>query len=267
MSAAKPKDKVLAAVRPNAAIEARFRKRLLQLIDEMHRSVAYWIVAQYRETPPEIAADATPADALRQAMQGLAKRWKKKFDETAGALSEHYAKGIQERSDAALRAILRKSGFTVRFKPTAAQRDILDATVNENVSLIKSIAAKYLTDVEGAVMRSVQTGRDLGKLSQDLQKTYGVTKRRAALIARDQNNKATGAMNRARQVELGITEAIWVHSSAGETPRPSHLKAGRDRVHYDVRKGWWDPDAQEHILPGQLINCRCTSRSVIPGFI
>ena len=73
-------------------------------------------------------------------------------------------------------------------------------------------------------------------------------------------------MNRARQVELGIKEAVWIHSNAGETPRPTHLKAGRDRVRYDVSKGWWDPAVQEYILPGQLINCRCSSRSVIKGF-
>lgn len=264
----KPKEKVLAPVRANAAVGVQLRKRLDKLIAEMHRSVLYWIAAQYRETPPAMALDdVNPAGALQRRMQELAKRWLKKFDDAAGDLAAYFAEGVQKRSDARLRDLLRKAGIAVRFKATKAQKDVMAATVHEAVSLIKSIPQKYLTDVEGAVMRSVQTGRDLGRLSEELQKTYGVTRRRAATIARDQNNKATAAMNRARQLELGITEAIWVHSAAGKAPRPTHVKAGRDRVRFDVSKGWFDPAVGEHIQPGQLINCRCTSRSVLKGFI
>jgi SPP1 gp7 family putative phage head morphogenesis protein len=136
--------------------------------------------------------------------------------------------------------------------------------VQANVSLIKSIPEEYLKQVEGAVMRSVQTGRDLGKLSKELQKKFGVSKRKAALISRDQNNKATSAFQRARQQELGITKAIWMHSHAGQEPRPSHV--AMNGKEYDINKGMWDRDEQEWIFPGQLINCRCTSKSIIPGF-
>jgi SPP1 gp7 family putative phage head morphogenesis protein len=148
---------------------------------------------------------------------------------------------------------------------TPAMRDIIQATVHENVSLIKSIPRQYLTQVEGLTMRSVQSGRDLGFLAKGLQKQFGVTKKRAALIARDQNNKATTMLNRARQTELGITEAIWVHSSAGKKPRPTHVKMNGKR--YDVSEGMYDSHEGRYVLPGELINCRCTSRSVIPGFV
>jgi SPP1 gp7 family putative phage head morphogenesis protein len=113
-------------------------------------------------------------------------------------------------------------------------------------------------------MRSVQTGRDLGTLAKELQKQYGVTKRRAALISRDQNNKATRALTRARQVEMGIKKALWIHSYAGKKPRPTHLR--NDGKPFDVVKGWYDPAEKKFIHPGELVNCRCTSRSIIPGF-
>lgn len=264
----KPKDKVLPPVRANAAVGALFRKRLDQLIEEMHRSVTHWIAAQYRDTPPAMATDdASPASQLQRAMADLSKRWLKRFDEAATALAEHFAQAAQSRSDARLRSILRKAGISIRFKPTRAQRDVLAATVHEATSLIKSIPAKYLTDVEGAVMRSVQAGRDLGQLTEALQKNYGVAKRRAATIARDQNAKATSAMNRARQVELGIEEAEWRHSAGGKTPRPSHVKAGSEKVRYQVSKGWYDPNVKQWIWPGMLPNCRCTARSIIKGFV
>lgn len=255
--------KVLRPVRPNAGVEAAFRLRLYKIIEEMHQSMMYWVTAEYKRHMPVMSMDASPAIELRDAMRKLTRQWEHNFDELADFLADYFAKDVADRSDTALQQALRKGGFTVKFVMTPAMRDIIGATVAQNVSLIKSIPQKYLTDVEGMVMRSVQTGRDLGQLSNDLQEQLGVTKRRAALIARDQNNKASSAMLRARQVELGITEAVWMHSHAGKVPRRTHVKM--DGKRYDVSKGMWDSDEGSYVFPGELINCRCTSRSVIEG--
>lgn len=159
--------------------------------------------------------------------------------------------------------MLERGGFAVEFKMTRAMNDVLQATVKENVSLIKSIPERYFAQVEGAVMRSVAAGRDLHSLSEALQKQHGVTKRRAHLISRDQNNKATADLARARYVELGIENARWLHSAGGKEPRPTHVRASRDRVVFNIREGWYDPHEKKHILPGQLINCRCTMVPVL----
>lgn len=102
------------------------------------------------------------------------------------------------RSESSPRKILRDGGISVEFRKTAAMRDVIDATVNANVSLIKSIPSQYFDQVEGAVMRSVQTSRDLAGLVQELERFSGITRRRAAFIALDQNNKATSSFNTAR---------------------------------------------------------------------
>jgi SPP1 gp7 family putative phage head morphogenesis protein len=143
-------------------------------------------------------------------------------------------------------------------------RDIMQATIGQQVSLIKSIPSQYFTSIEGLMMRSVQTGQDLEQMTKDLQEQFGVTRRRAAFIARDQNNKATASMTRARQDELGSTQAIWVHSGAGKHPRPTHVDMNGTK--YDVKKGMWDPAVKRWIFPGEEINCHCFSRSVISGF-
>lgn len=259
--------KLLRPVRPNVGVEMAFRKRLNALIDEMNASVKYWLLAAYKANEPKIVAavamDAVPANELRDAMAKLSKQWLYRFNEAAAKLAEYFATDVADRTDGALWSALRQMGITVSFKLTPAMRDILNATVHENISLIKSIPQQYLTAVEGTVMRSVQMGNDLQQLTGELQRHYGVTKRRAAIIARDQNNKANSAMTRARQTELGITEAIWMHSHAGKTPRPTHVKM--DGRRYDVKQGMYDPAEGRRIFPGELINCRCTSRSVIPG--
>jgi len=211
-----------------------------------------------------LAMDDMPANILTLAIRRLAKRWLKAFDGAAEDMAKFFAKAAHKRSDAQMKRILKKGGFTVEFKMTPAMRDVLNATIGENVALIKSIPQQYLKNVEVQVMQSVKAGRDLGPLAKSLEKNFGVTKRRAQLIARDQNNKATSAMNRARQEELGITTALWVHSGGGKHPRPTH-KANSGKP-YEVSKGWYDPDVKQWIHPGELINCRCVSRAVIKGF-
>jgi len=259
------KEIALAPVRANAGIRAAYQKRLLNLIQRMQTSYVWWLRAQYRETPPRLAQDATPATELRRELRKLGLRWQAQFDEAAPALAEYFAKSSAARSDAALRSILKKGGFTVKFKMTPAMRDVRDATVAENVSLIKSVASKYHTQVEGLVMRSVTAGRDLSFMTTELEKRYGVTRRRAAFIARDQNNKASSSLRRVRELELGIEDGIWLHSGAGREPRPSHVRQSGKK--FSIREGWPDPALRgKRIWPGTEPNCRCTWKPLIKGF-
>lgn len=218
---------------------------------------------------PIVAAAARaplPAAELQEAINALAVRWQGEFDKASTDLARYFATATRKRTDRALQAALDKSGITVNFRLTPAARDILKATVEQNVQLIRTIPQQYLAGVQGDVMRSVQTGRDIGQLAKSLQQKYGVTKRRAAFIARDQNAKATSAIQKARQLELGLNQGIWMHSSGGKEPRPTHV--GNDGKVFDLATGWYDPDpkVRQRIMPGELPNCRCVWRAVIPGF-
>lgn len=227
----------------------------------MAREVEAEIARVYRSNTPEMAKDASPAMELRRAMRKLRRRWLRRFDDGSQELAEWFAKDAADRSDRALAALLRKAGMSVKFTMTRAVNDANQAAIGENVGLIRSIPEQYLTQVEGHVMRSVQTGRDLGSLTRDLQESFGVTKRRAAFIARDQNNKATAVIVRARQKELGLTKAMWLHSAGGKHPRPEHVAMSGKM--YDVEKGAFLEG--KWTWPGHEINCRCVSRTVIPG--
>lgn len=265
---ARVKAKVLAPVRPNVGIELAYRRALMRLVDRMQADIDALLKPTYGMLAPAIVAqDAAPAVELAGLMRGLRRRWEANFDRAAPELAAYFAQAAQDRSSRTLSAILRRAGLTVQFRMTPAAQEVYDAAVIENVGLIRSIAQQHLQEVEGMVMRSAQHGRDLGPLAKSLRARYGITKRRAALIARDQNNKATAVITRVRQKELGITQARWVHSHAGKTPRPDHVAFSEGRgggPYYDVEKGALI--SGERIFPGELINCRCVSRSVIPGF-
>lgn len=254
------------AVRPNLGIERAFQRRLDKLIGEMHVSLVHWLTQQYEAKPPEVAMDASAARELRAAMRKLSRRWQRNFDEAAPEMAEYFSRDIADRSDRALAAILVKAGYTTRMTLSPAMNDVLQGVIGDNVALIKSIASEHLSDVEGLVMRSVQTGRDVGTLTKGLQEAYGVTRKRAALIARTQNNQATATLQRARQLDVGIEQAQWRHSGGGKVPRPSHVAfaAGRDGGPiYDVAKGALIEG--KRIWPGTEINCRCVSIPIIPG--
>lgn len=252
----------LPPVHPNAGIEAEFRRRLQKWVDAMHKSVLYWIRAAYRANKPAMAKDGSAAAELSLTMKRLAAQWQKNINAASEEIADYFATAAAKRSDSALRAALAKAGFTVEFTMTREANDVMQATIGEQVGLIRTIASQYLSQVEGLVMRSVQEGRDLKGLTDDLYDRYRITRKRAAFIARDQNNKATASMTRVRQEALGITHAIWRHSHAAKQPRPEHLLFDGER--YDVRKGAYLEGVWT--WPGREINCGCTSQSIIPGF-
>lgn len=260
------KRKVLKPVRANVGVETAYYDKLSSMIDRMHTSVLYWVSAQYKKNPPlalqVLAQDGSPANDMRKTMGQLGTRWQRQFSQGADDLAKHFAGESMGTADTTFQGILKKAGFSVAFKNTRAQNDAYRAVVGENVGLIKSIAHDYLHQVQQQVMRSVQRGRDLATLRENLIERYAVTKSRANFIARDQNNKATSLIIKVRQHGLGIKKGEWMHSGGGMHPRETHEDA--DGKEYDIDQGCLIDG--EYIFPGEEPNCRCVSGSVIPGF-
>lgn len=260
------KPKVARSVAANRGVEAKYRKDMQRMVREMRKSVEYWLRAGYRKYPPRMATlveqaqDASPSASIKRILDDLAKRWTERFDEWAPKIAEAYLQGMFKTSDSAFRQALKDAGWAVEFKMTPAVRDAFNASLEENIGLIRSIPEKYLQQVEGVVMRSYGAGRDLETMVKGLRELYPVTNRRAELIARDQSNKANAVVNRARQMELGITEAVWMHSHAGKNPRPDHVAANGKR--YKIAEGC--KISGQFIQPGEAVNCRCTSRPILP---
>jgi SPP1 gp7 family putative phage head morphogenesis protein len=256
---------ILRPVHANAGVEAQYRRKLIRLINAMYVDVRDRIRRLYGDHEPAILAmDAVPADILAKAVKAMTARWQAEWDALSWDMANWFATDVDERTMYAMKAALKKGGYAIRFQKTPAMNDILAATVNQNVGLIKSIPAQFLGEVEGLVMRSVQSGRDLEQLTKDLRARYQITRRRAELIARDQNNKATSALRAAREKEAGVEEGVWLHSGGGKEPRPKHVAANGKR--FKLSEGLPVGDDGGFVMPGQEINCRCTWRAVVPGF-
>ena len=264
--------KTLRAIRPNAGIEQAYRRRLEGITEQLHRSVMRFVIAGYRAHTPVLAQDASPAEWLRRIVSALRRRWTRKIEEAAPKLAEYFAKSVEKRSTDALKKILKDSGIAVDFKLTAAMRDILDATVQANVSLIRSIPEQYFTQIEGIVARGVTTGNDLKQITDDLQQQFGVTRRRAIIIAKHQTTAANSALTAERQRSIGVTRGVLRHSHGSKVPRKTHLDM--DGKEFELAKGFWDPKAVwvkgsgwkgKFVMPGELPGCLCYWSPVLPG--
>jgi 8-oxo-dGTP pyrophosphatase MutT (NUDIX family) len=194
-----------------------------------------------------------------------ADKWVSKFEAMSDRLAAQFTKKAARATRTSMQTEFRKAGWVVEFKPSKATLKGYTDVAKENVQLIRSIPRQYLQAVQKQVRQSVLDGGDLATLTRWIQEEYGKTHRRAALIARDQNNKAKAAMEDAHRMDLGITDAVWKHSHAGKVPRPIHLHQF-DGKRYKVGKGLYDRDEGAWLLPGEAVNCRCSSFTILPGF-
>ncbi len=253
----------LRAAKPNAGIRSEYQKRILALLKALSEDILREIEAAYAEEAPQIAQDAAPASKLSQLMNDLRKRFGGRFDTGAEETADWFSAKASANATRAQKAAMNAAGlgdFAVRYDYGNARADVVQAIAKENVSLIKTIGSEYFDKVENSVLRSVTQGRDLNGLAQELKHLYDVSARRAALIARDQNNKATEAIARTNDLAAGITKGEWIHVPGRLSSRASH-KAMHGKI-FDLSEGLYDPDEGRKVKPAELIACNCTYRPI-----
>lgn len=245
----------LNSIAPDASLIKWYREQMQSMMDEMRADLIADVVKPMRS---EIAMDGI-IDWMGHVIDSLVNRWQKNLDTLSDQIANDMVGKAKTNYDKRLHNMLRKRGFTVNFRNSADVNEKTLIAIGENTALIKSIGNEYLDKVRSAVWRSVKGGYDVESLIKQLRQIDGVTDRRAKNIAKDQVAKANQAFEDARAAELGIKEAIWLHSSASKVPRPDHVKANGTR--YEIAKGCYI--SGEYIHPAQLINCHCRKKLVI----
>jgi SPP1 gp7 family putative phage head morphogenesis protein len=137
-------------------------------------------------------------------------------------------------------------------------QDQLKIFAAQNSQLITSLADQELERVASIIERSLQQGSSIKNITDQIQKSFGINRRRATLIARDQTTKLNSNLTRLRQQEVGVEEYVW-QTAGDERVRPSH-KAN------DGKTFRWDkPPKTGH--PSFEINCRCVALPVLEGLL
>lgn len=134
----------------------------------------------------------------------------------------------------------------------------LESWTAANVSLIRSIPKQYASEIENRVMAGVREGERWEQMAAGLEERYGVTERRAQLIARDQVGKLYGQLNEERQSALGVTGYVW-RTSQDARVRDEHEEREGESYQWDA------PPEDGH--PGEPVNCRCYAEPDFSGVV
>lgn len=262
----KQKTRTIRACKPNPGIRAAYRKALETLIAEMRDDVEAKILEEYGSMESRIAQDwewRSPAARMSEVLDGVFRKWVKRFENAAMTISTKFVKGIRFGVQRNRRQALKEQGVGgIKFNQSRFANETYEAALLENVNLIRTIPQRYLDDVAGKVQRAVSGGLQRRELAEELYQSYDITFKRAKVIARDQTNKATQALARATDKEIGITEGIWIHVPGRLTSRESHIRMNGKR--FNIEEGLYDPEVGHNTVPGREILCQCEYRPVLP---
>jgi SPP1 gp7 family putative phage head morphogenesis protein len=218
----------------------------------------------------ELAAmDESLASQARILTNALTKKFEALFTKKAQRLSEKMIAGADTASKSGLKSSLQQLAgelsLKLNFIPSSL-KEVSNASIAENVSLIKSIPDTYFNQITGAVMRSITTGGGVKSLMRHFKKYDDMTDRRAKNIALDQTRKAYNSINVQRMMASGYKKFRWLHSGGGMHPRPLHV-AMNGKVYSFDDLPVIDKVTGEKGIPGQLPNCGCTLQPVyeFPG--
>ena len=158
---------------------------------------------------------------------------------------------------------------TVKFDPSRVTQPVKDV-VRSTIVALPEIDQINFEKIYEAAIRSILAGRALRLLFEAIMglNIAGMTKARAADIARLLNNRATSHMNCGRQISLGITHAIWLYAGAPcmvNLKKPTDQDIQQDAAHraadgkeFEIAKGMYLNG--KWTWPGFEPGCKCISR-------
>lgn len=252
----KNKEKVARGVKEDRSVRAKYNKDLQEIANELIKQTKRELVETLKRLEPEYIQDSY-ADVLGNVLETLTTRWlnitrhaKLIAGEMVGGVNEknkkRFYKALQNATGVSLNGIISEENL----------QPMLTSSINDNVSLIKSIPDEYFKKLNTIVSQGTMRGKSSGGIIKDILALGKSTKKRAKLIARDQTQKVNAAITQGRQENLGVTEYIW-RTSSDERVRESHKSKNGKRFK------WSDPP-KDTGHPGQDIQCRCIAEPVIP---
>jgi len=257
----------------NFSSQIKYSKELKKLVRRMTKTVRREIEKFFKSDDMEVfhaeqvkmAQDASVASQAKILTNKLISRFTWLFNDKAPDLAEMMVNSQLKNSRVSLAASLKElsGGLTIKTNfMTGDLNEVVKSIVAENVSLIKSIADVYLSNVQKSVLRSITFGQGLKDLIPQLKKFDGMSERHANNVALDQTRKAYNCINKARMEKVGVKKFKWLHSGGGQKPRKDHIEMNGNIYSFDDLPVI-DKRTGERGIPGQAINCRCRMAPVI----
>lgn len=173
------------------------------------------------------------------------------------AVVDRIGRRVTQFNQREFRAVLRSVYAVDVITPDPPLAEALRVWEAENIGLIRSIPQQAVSRMQGTITEAVRTGQTLQTVKAQIREEFGVTDRRATLIARDQIGKLNGQLTQLRQESIGVDSYTW-----------RGILDARERPEHVAREGkvfqWSKPPDDGH--PGQPIRCRCSAAPVLPSW-
>lgn len=245
-------------------IGIQYNAKLQRLVRMVKKDIDAQLVPLVKSLAPEYTKDAEAvmdawSDPILALMARLKEKWAS-FFVTAGA-SRIAGEFVQSSLKKSERDLKKNAGIDV-FSGSAQMQDYLKASAQQNTQLIKSIPAEYLERVETLVIANMRSGMRPSYIVKDLVEQFGVTQRKAKMIARDQTAKIQGELNEKQQTGAGFEYFRWLDSEDRRV-RHRHREIADKVTHYGKGIYRWDnlplSDKGLPIKPGSDFQCRCVA--------
>lgn len=251
----------------NAAIQERYSRALVKLAKQMSEQTKRELTKYFKgETAKEyFALDESVSSQARILTNAIKAKFSDMFAKRAKRMADQMVRQSQRASASATHVSLKELSGGLSIKTSAItpkMKEIMKASITENVSLIKSIPQQYFEAIEGAVMRSIVSGNGLQDLVPFIKQREGITIRRARFIARDQTRKVYAALGREQTKSAGLTQFEWVHTGRGKEPRELHVHLSGKIFSYDDPPVI-DQKTGQRGFPAELPNCGCIERPIL----
>jgi SPP1 gp7 family putative phage head morphogenesis protein len=250
----------------NVMEQANYTREIKKLTSRMIDETTRRVLSLFGQKMSKefFAQDETISSQSKILLSALILKFSELFDKKSKSLSKRMVKNTLKNSAISLKLSVSNFDKMTSLNIGSVSSDlkeIIKASVSENVGLIKSIQSDYLSKVNGQVMRSIVSGNGLQDLVPALKKYRGITLRKARNIAIDQTRKVYNAVNAERMKKVGINKFIWLHSGGGQNPRIEHIEMDGNEYSFDDLPVI-DSRTGERGIPGQAINCGCTMKPV-----
>jgi SPP1 gp7 family putative phage head morphogenesis protein len=240
-----------------AAFESEIRRLLFPALDALVAAPEHGAVSAPDEDDAKTRVDARIPPPVAAKLSAIELHLNAIFDE---AKLDDGLRVIGKRTETTnATEVSRVIGVSIRQAVPGIGPKI-DAWRASNVNLIKSLAGKQLVTITKILERAEGSGKRVEVLRAEIEDTFGVTRAKADLLARDQTLKLNAEIAQSRQVAAGIESYVWT-TSGDERVRETHAELDGTVQRWDTPPVVDEDGRTAH--PGEDYQCRCTAFPVL----
>lgn len=133
--------------------------------------------------------------------------------------------------------------------------ETLDDMLARNVALVRNVSDQARGRIADIVYRGLQNRTPARDVAKQLSEALNMSRDRSLRIAIDQTQKLSSALDKERQLQVGMTEFEWRHSGKRHY-RPEHL-ARNGKVYS------WNSEVAKNDPPGFAPLCGCKAKGIL----